>query len=120
MPSSTEPVSPESTSPGVVLVPQMEQGHDTFTAVETTAPMFPLSSTGRAWTVALGLPWTIQLYDQFVVPAAVCQVVPASVDTSTPETTPPPPSDAVPDTVTRAPSWRLAPADGLPIVADGG
>jgi len=39
-----------------------------------------------------------------VVPVAGCQVVPPSVETSTPATTPPPVSAAVPEIVTCEPS----------------
>src|SRR5262249_39843673 len=69
--------------------------------------------------VAVGLPWTTQEYVQELVPVAGCQGWPPSVETSTPATTPPPVSLAVPETVTRAPSARLAPGAGAVIVAVG-
>ena len=50
---------------------------------------------------------------------AGCQVVPPSVETSTPATRPPPASVAVPVTVTVSPLPRLAPADGEVITAVG-
>ena len=43
---------------------------------------------------------------------AGCQVVPPSVETSTPATTPPPASVAVPLMVTAEPSDTVAPCDG--------
>ena len=49
-----------------------------------------------------------------------CQVEPPSVDTSTPATTPPPESVAVPLTVTVLPLVKVAPADGEVIVEVGG
>src|SRR5450755_2226254 len=51
---------------------------------------------------------------------AGCQVVPPSVETSTPATTPPPASVAGPVIVTLLPSARLAPATGERIVELGG
>jgi hypothetical protein len=53
------------------------------------------------------------------VPVAGCQVVPPSVETSTPATTPPPESVAVPEIVTGVPSAKLAPGAGLVIVDAG-
>src|SRR5262249_56374395 len=110
MPISTEAASPESSWPGVTLLPQTEHGHATLTVTELTGLMLPLSSTTRDSTVAVGLPCTTQLYDQDVVPVAGCQVAPPSVDTSTPPTTPPPASAPLPEMVTRQPSPRLGPA----------
>ena len=49
-----------------------------------------------------------------------CQVEPPSADTSTPATTPPPESVAVPLIVTVLPLLRVAPADGEVIVEVGG
>ena len=48
------------------------------------------------------------------------QVVPLSVDTSTPATRPPPASVAVPVMVTGVPTGRVAPAAGEPIAVVGG
>ena len=45
---------------------------------------------------------------------------PPSVETSTPETTPPPVSVAVPETVTALLSWTVEPAVGEVIVDVGG
>src|SRR5215471_2444652 len=50
---------------------------------------------------------------------AGCRVVPPSVETSTPATTPLPVSDADPLTVTAAPSDSVAPEDGDVIVEVG-
>src|SRR5215471_14964099 len=50
---------------------------------------------------------------------AGCRVVPPSVETSTPATTPPPVSAADPLTVTAAPSDSVAPEDGDVIVEVG-
>src|SRR5215813_3288821 len=49
-----------------------------------------------------------------------CQVVPPLVEISTPATTPPPASVAVPLMVTAEPSGKAAPADGEVIVDVGG
>ena len=46
------------------------------------------------------------------MPFAGCQVLPPSVDTSTPATTPPPASAAVPEIVTWLPSCSVAPVVG--------
>src|SRR5919204_1459469 len=87
------------------LAPHSEHGHVTVTGVPAPGvSRLPLSSTARTLIVVVGLPWAIQLYDQLVVPVAGCQVVPPSVETSTPATTPPPLSDAVPEMVTCVPS----------------
>src|SRR3954452_10038871 len=81
----------------------------------TPAPglsMLPLSSTARVRTVLEGAPWAIQVNDHELVPVAGRQVAPPSVDTSTPPTTPPPVSAAVPEIVTREPSVIVAPPTG--------
>ena len=54
-----------------------------------------------------------------VVSVAGCHVLPASVETSTPATTPPPLSVALPVIVVLAPSCRFAPAVGEMIVELG-
>src|ERR1700730_9748017 len=72
----------------------------------------PLSSTARLLMVAgPGRP-VFQEYVHDVVPLAGCQVEPPSVETSTPASTPPPLSAAVPDTVTVAPLPTVAPGAG--------
>ncbi len=74
--------------------------------------MLPLSSIARTrivvWPSAPGD--HSKLHD--VVPCAPRQVVPPSVETSTPATMPPPPSDAVPVIVTRSPLPTLVPPAG--------
>lgn len=57
------------------------------------------------------------MYDHELVPEAGCQLL-ASVETSTPPTTPPPLSVAVPVTVTGVPTLALLPDAGAVIVAD--
>jgi hypothetical protein len=124
-PTSIAPGSPLSAFAGVVAVPQIEHGHVTGTV--TPAPgtcRLPLSSTARHLIVAAGLPCAIHAYDQLVVPSASCHVVPPSVETSTPATTPPPVSAAVPRSVTRSPSPTVAggsviAAAGAVLSADG-
>src|SRR5262249_61041839 len=87
----------------------MEHGHATLTVTPADGvSRFPLSSAALVRIVVVGLPCATQLYDQLVVPVAGCQVVPPSVETSTPATTPPPVSAAGPETVTAAPSARFA------------
>ena len=83
------------------------------TVIATFAPgdsMLPLSSKARAWMFTVPDPLTVQDRDQLVVPVARFQVVPPSVDTSTPATMPPPASVAVPLMVMRVPALMLAPA----------
>ncbi len=85
--------------------PHSEQGQDTLRLVPALAvPRLPLSSTARTLSVTDGLPCATHVYDQVVVPVAGCQVVPPSVDSSTPATRPPPASAAVPETVIWVPS----------------
>ena len=89
--------------------PQSEHGQLTPTDTPAVAaPTLPLSSVARALIVELGLPWAFQVYDQLVVPVRRVPRLPPSVETSTPATTPPPPSLAVPVSVTCAPSATLA------------
>ena len=119
-PTSIEDPSPES-GPAVDPVPQIEHGQVTLTL--TPGPgvsRFPLSSTARDLITVDGAPWAIQEYVHEVVPVAGCHVVPPSVDTSTPATTPPPVSLAVPVTVTTVPSGVVDPAVGEVIVDVGG
>src|SRR6266536_179216 len=92
-PTSTGVGSAESTSSAgtVVFVPQIEHGQETLTeAPALGVSRFPLSSTARDLIVVDGFPCAVQVYDQLVVPVAGCQVLPPSVVTSTPATTPPP------------------------------
>src|SRR5471030_3296528 len=89
-PSSVELVSPSSAFCGVAVDGQIVQGHVRVEAVIVTVrpadgvSMFPLSSNARLLIVAepttIGVHWYVQL----VVPVAWFQVVPPSVETSTP------------------------------------
>src|SRR6516165_5761020 len=113
-PTSTGEVAPSSAVVGVKPLPQMEQGQLmlTFSALEGVS-VLPLSSVARDSMVALGLPCApVQVYDHVVdapgVTVAGCQVPPPSVETSTPATTPPLVSLAVPVMVTGAPSGSAA------------
>src|SRR4029077_7756801 len=100
---------PESLTPGVDPEPQIEHEQPTLsTRPVAGASRFPLSSTARVRIVVLGFPWATQPYLQLVVPVAGCQLVPPSVETSTPATMPPPASDAVPETVIEVPSPTVA------------
>src|SRR4051794_34086728 len=117
-PTSTELASPESADAGVVP-DHSEHGQPTLTVVPLPGvPTFALSSVARALMFAVGLPWAVHEYVQIVVPVAGCHVLPPSVETSTPATTPPA-SLAVPVIVVVAPSWRLAPFAGDVMVAVG-
>src|SRR3981081_275096 len=62
----------------------------------------PLSSTARLRIVVAPETPGVHEYVQLAAPVALCQVVPPSVETSTPATTPPV-SLAVPETVTAVP-----------------
>src|SRR5664279_2643210 len=111
--------SPESTPPGVALVPHTEHGQVTPMVIPAEGcSRLPLSSTARVLIVLVGAPWAIQLYVQLVVPVAGCQVEPPSVDTSTPATVPPE-SLAVPLIVTDVPSGTVPPGAGEVIVEVG-
>jgi hypothetical protein len=63
---------------------------------------------------------TVQEYVQLVKPVTGCQVLPLSVETSTPPTMPPPMSLAVPLMVICVPSGIVVPGVGLVIVDVGG
>ena len=121
-PSSTLPGSALSIVPGVAPLPQMLQGHwRPVTLMDTTAvgvSRLPLSSTARLLMVAEPLVSGVQLYVQLPRPVAGCQVVPPSVETSTPPTTPPT-SLAVPVIVIKLPAWTLEPDVGVVIVEVG-
>jgi hypothetical protein len=57
-PTSIDAGSPESAVLGLVLVPQIEQGHLTLTVVPAPGvSRLPLSSTARVLIVAEGFPW---------------------------------------------------------------
>ncbi len=108
-PTSTGDVSPASGVAGVIVLPHSEQGQVTVTGTPAPATcVFPLSSVARTLIVVLGAPWTSHEYVHALVPLARCQVAPPSVETSTPATTPPPASVAVPLSVMRLPSAAVA------------
>src|SRR3954454_21139698 len=101
-PSSTEPVSESSSGAGgTTEAAQIEHGHvrDPF-RVTLTPPdaisRFPVSSKARLRMLTVPEPAAVHEKVQLVVPVAARQVVPPAVDTSTPVTTPPPFSTAVP------------------------
>ena len=85
----------------------MEQGQPAFTVTDLLAGvrwMLPMSSTARDLIVTG--PWlavVVHAICQLVRPVAGRHVVPPSTDTSTPATTPPPVSEAVPAIVTVVP-----------------
>ncbi len=100
--------------------PKTLHGQVTVSARVTAAPMLALSSTARTRTPRRRRPvLDVACSDQAVVPVAGCQVAPPSVETSTPATTPPPVSAAVPVTVTDAPLATAAPAAGAVIATVG-
>src|SRR5437660_7126852 len=120
-PTSMELGSAPSGVLGASELPKMEHGHTTLTVVPADGDSrLPLSSTARDLSTADGLPWADQVYDQLVVPFAGCQVVPPSVETSTPATTPPPESVAEPVIVSLLPSASEAPLVGEVIADVGG
>src|SRR5438067_2869986 len=101
---------------GVTVDAQIVHGQ-ALGATVTATPLpgvsrLPLSSTARLLIVTLPVLDGVQLYVQLARPLAGCHVVPPSVDTSMPPTTPPPESLAVPVIVTATFACRLAPADG--------
>src|SRR4051794_28710011 len=106
MPTSTEFESPASGFGFGKLEPQIEHGQVTLTVTSVPgASRLPVSSTARVFSVVDGPPCARHVYAQLVVPLVTgCQVVPPSVEISTPATMPPPVSDAVPVIVTALPS----------------
>jgi hypothetical protein len=115
-------VSPEPA--GAAELGNSEQGHCRgLTVTATPAPgvsMLPLSSAARLMILKLPVGPGVQLYDHDDVPVAGCQVAPLSVETSTPATTPPPASDAVPVTCTAVPLVCVDPPLGELTVDVGG
>src|SRR5206468_985788 len=95
---------------------RLVHGHRPATT-DTVTPLLgasrlPLSSIARLRIVAEPSAPGDQSKLQVAVPCAACHVAPPSTDTSTPATTPPPLSVAVPVIVTRLPLWTCAPAAG--------
>src|SRR5689334_18415495 len=80
--------------------------------------MFALSSLARTSIDAAPAVTGVHEYDQEARPVAGCQVLPPSVETSTPPTTPPV-SVAVPLMFTATPAGRLALAAGEDAVTVG-
>src|SRR5262245_56486630 len=113
-PSSTALASGVSTTEGVV-VPKIVQGHWPLTLTPADgASVLSLSSVARLLIETVSPVLTFHPYDHVVVDDAFaivagCQVAPPSVETSTPATTPPPASVAVPVTVTCEPFARFVP-----------
>src|SRR5260370_40742624 len=81
--------------------------------------MLTLSSTALLLIVAEPEPAGVHEKLQFAWPVAGCHVVPPSTETSTPATTPPPVSAAVPVIDTAVPGGRFEPAAGEVIVELG-
>src|SRR5689334_7584076 len=79
----------------------------TDTLADAGVPMFPLSSVARALIVAVPAAAGVHVYVHVPRPDAGCQVVPPSVETSTPPTTPPR-SLAVPEMPSALPAWTVA------------
>src|SRR5579864_4003763 len=85
------------------------------TVLEAVVPRpsrFPLSSTARTTMFVVPCAVGVQKYIQDSRPLAGCQVEPPSIETSTPPTTPPPASVAVPVTVTGIPAETVPPGSG--------
>jgi hypothetical protein len=99
--------------------PNTPQGQVTVTVRVAVAPMLALSSMARTRRPVAPMPGCEKEYDQLVVPFAGRQVSPASVETSTPATRPPPVSVAVPVSVVCAPWAMLAPPAGAVTVTVG-
>src|SRR5450755_3494918 len=129
-PTSIAPGSALSTRFGTADEFQNEQGQTCGTTFTCTPPGgLPLlvrgfsrlaeSSTARLIRAAVPTAWAVQEYVQFSRPIAGCQVWPPSTDTSTPATTPPPESVAVPEMTTGEPVLTFAPATSEVIVETG-
>src|SRR3954469_21832337 len=105
-PTSIGLLSPDAVVVGVVVALQIVHGH----ARAAPDSRLPLSSTARVCRFAGPVVVGVKVYVQLWVPEASCQVGPPSVETSTPATTPPPVSAAVPVTVTGVPAVSVVPA----------
>src|SRR4029079_14078947 len=107
-PSVTGAVSESATVPGTIDAGHTLQGHPPPPEPDPTvigmlapgASRLPLSSTARLRIVVEKLPEGGHVEVQFARPLAGCHVAPLSTDSSTPPTTPPPVSAAVPVIVT--------------------
>jgi len=109
-------------TPSVETCASIERGNlgTLTTTPEAGTSKFALSSTARLSRLMLPDVEGIHVYDQLPLPDAGCQVCPASVDTSTPATTPPPKSVAVPLIVTGTPNCTVEPLAGEFMVEAGG
>src|SRR5439155_26001038 len=118
-PTSTELVSPELATAGVVVPSQMLHGQVTLTTIPPPGvSRLPLSSIARLLiTLDPGLDG-IQWYVQLAPPVARCHDVPPSTETSTPATMPSV-SDAVPLITTSVWPRNVDPLTGEPIVDVG-
>ena len=109
---------------GVVDGVQMLHGHVFARDVDARpgpgVSMLPLSSTARLLIRTVPAAGCVVMYVQFAPPVAACHVAPPSTETSTPATTPPPMSVAVPLTTTSSPCGNVAPSAGDTIVELGG
>ena len=115
-----------ATRAGVAPGPQMLHGHVCGPEPTVTVTpgfglsMFPLSSAARVRSVVVpDDPEVFHVYVHVPRPVAGCHVWPLSVDTSTPPTTPPPVSLAVPLIVTWLPGVIEAFGAGAVIVDVG-
>src|SRR5437867_10690896 len=124
-PSSTAAESLVAICAGVADALQMLQGHPTGVVIVTATPplgvsRLPLSSMARLMIVLVPVLVGVQAKLQFSRPVAGCHVLPPSTDTSTPPTTPPPASVALPVTVIGVPTGMFWPLTGNPTVDVGG
>ena len=92
-------------------MPGTPAAHPSASPLGRALSVFTLSSTARDSTVTGPSAVGMKTWLHAVVPAARCQVVPPSVDTSTVATVPTS-SEAVPVTVTSDPTGTAAPAAG--------
>src|SRR5262249_10879941 len=123
-PSSIGAASALAAMAGAAVGGQMLQGQ--LRAVTFTGTLlrcvsrFALSSTARLRNLGSPVLSGVQWWIPFSRPVAGCQVLPSSVETSTPPMTPPPASLAVPVMVTVEFDCTLACAEGEAITDEGG
>src|SRR5690348_3368561 len=89
-PTSVLEASESAGVPGVTELFQTLHGQVrgvTVTLADAGVPMFPLSSVARALIVAVPAAAGVHVYVHVPRPDARCQVLPPSVETSTPPTT---------------------------------
>src|SRR2546423_1865853 len=124
VPTSIAVVCPESTAAGRAETLHTEHGQARAAMCTMTPadgrPRLPLSSMARGRIVAVVTATVgVHAYDHDVSPAAGCHVTPLSTVTSTPPTTPPPVSLAVPEIVTSLSIVTVEPPAGAPTCALG-